>query len=205
MLRIAILTPSRQRRPQHARQHGVALVVALVMLVALTLASTLLVRSISTTGLIAGNMAFQQAAVNSADVGVQTAINWLQTNNVNDNLFENKLDNGYVSYRQDPATNQSWDDFWTNSLVLAGQVKTLPVDASGNTVAYVIHRLCNLHGDPTSGVDCNTAPASVGRSGNSKGAGVIELLYNSQVYYRITTRVTGPRGTLSYVQTVIAL
>jgi len=136
---------------------------------------------------------------------VQTAINWLEANNVNNNLFEDKLANGYVSYRQDPATNQSWDDFWTNSLAQAGQVRTLPVDASGNTVAYVIHRLCNTHGDPTSGVDCNVAPAAIGRSGNSKGAGVIELLYNSQVYYRITTRVTGPRGTLSYVQTVVAL
>ncbi|RZI43157.1 hypothetical protein EGT07_09940 [Herbaspirillum sp. HC18] len=182
-----------------------ALIIALVMLVALTLASTLLVRSISTTNLIAGNMAFQQAAINSADVGIQTAITWLQTNNVNTTLHNDSYANGYIASRQDPASNQTWDDFWTTSLAPAGRVRTLAADASGNTVAYVIHRLCNTGGDPTSGIDCNVAPAAVGRSGNSKGAGVIELIYNSQVYYRITARVTGPRGTLSYVQSVIAL
>ena len=208
-MRILNHMPGRQRGRQHrlqrGLQRGVALIVALVMLVALTLASTLLVRSVATSGLIAGNMAFQQAAVNSADVGVQTALNWLQANNINDVLNNHNFASGYVASRQDPQPSQTWDDFWKNSLELAGQIRTLPTDAAGNTVSYVIHRLCNTWGDPNSGIDCNRAPAGAANSGNSRGAGVIELNVNNQVYYRITTRVTGPRGTVSFVQSVVAL
>jgi hypothetical protein len=42
-------------------------------------------------------------------------------------------------------------------------------------------------------------------AGSSKGSGVVALLYNSQIYYRITTRIAGPRNTVSYVQTIVSL
>lgn len=192
-------TPAAGRREQ-----GIAILVALIMLVALTLAGVALVRSISTTNVIAGNMAFQQAATNSADAGIESAISWLEANNTGANLHTDNYANGYVASRQDPGSAQSWDSFWT-SLVSAGEIKTMTEDAAGNTVSYVIHRLCNAVGDPTSGIDCNVAPSTVGTAGNSKGAGVIALLYNSQVYYRITVRVAGPRNTTSFVQSVVAI
>jgi type IV pilus assembly protein PilX len=191
-------------RRRHVRQEGVAVLVALIMLVALTLAGITLVRSISTTNIIAGNMAFQQAATNSADAGIENAITWLEANNTATGLHANSPTNGYIASRQDPSTGQSWESFWS-ALAAAGRTKAPTTDASENSVAYVIHRLCNGAGDPTSGINCNIAPTAVGTAGNSKGAGVIALLYNSQVYYRITVRVTGPRNTLSFVQAVVAL
>ncbi|MBL0167677.1 MAG: hypothetical protein IPP85_11310 [Propionivibrio sp.] len=49
-----------------ARQGGVVLMIALIILVALTIGGIALVRSVSMTSIIAGNLAFQQAATSRA-------------------------------------------------------------------------------------------------------------------------------------------
>lgn len=188
-------------------QRGVVLMIALIVLVAMTLAGIALVRSVDTSNIIAGNLAFQQAATHAGDTGTETAITWLQTNNVGTTLQANIFASGYAAARTDPAAGQSWDAFWTNVLVPAGQVVTLPPDAStGNTVAYTIQRLCNAIGDPAvPGVDCAVSQSTATTAGSSKGAGVIALQYSAQVYYRITSRITGPRNTVSYIQTIISM
>jgi len=195
--------PTRTQRP--ARQRGAVLLVALIVLVIMTLAGIALMRSVSTSGVIAGNLAFQQAATHSADVGVETAVTFLEGNTAA--ALQTSVLSGpgvrYVAYRQDPAAGQTWDDFWTNSIP-AGATNTLAQDAAGNTVSYVIHRLCNGEGVPITAVACSTSPVDTG-GGNSKGAGVPPLLAPPQIYYRITARVSGPRNTLSYVQVVVAL
>ena len=195
--------PTRTQRP--ARQRGAVLLVALIVLVIMTLAGIALMRSVSTSGVIAGNLAFQQAATHSADVGVETAVTFLEGNTAA--ALQTSVLSGpgvrYVAYRQDPAAGQTWDDFWTNSIP-AGATNTLAQDAAGNTVSYVIHRLCNGEGVPITAVACSTSPVDTG-GGNSKGGGVPPLLAPPQIYYRITARVSGPRNTLSYVQVVVAL
>lgn len=195
-----------QRRGAGARQRGVVLMVALIVLVAMTLAGIALMRSVDTTTIIAGNLAFQQSATNSGDYGTEAAIAWLETNNSGVFLHSNVYAQGYSAARQDPAVGQSWDTFWSSVLVPAGQVVTLAQDATGNTVAYAIQRLCNAQGDPVSvGVDCTVPQTSGGASTSSKGAGTVQLLYNSAIYYRITSRVAGPRNTVSYVQTIVTM
>ena len=188
-------------------QRGVVLMIALSVLVAMTLAGIALVRSVDTSNIIAGNLAFQQAATHAGDTGTETGVAWLQANNLGATLQGNNFAAGYAAARTDPAAGQSWDAFWTNVLVPAGQVVTLPLDAStGNTVAYTIQRLCNAIGDPTvPGVDCAVSQSATVTTGSSKGAGVIALQYSAQVYYRITSRIVGPRNTVSYVQTIVAL
>ncbi len=109
-----------------------------------------------------------------------------------------------MAQRQDPAAGQSWDAFWNATLAGSGAVNTLAADGAGNTVSYVIHRLCNTTGVPTY-PGCSSSPTDATSSGNSFGAGVVALTSPRQVYYRITTRVAGPRNTLSYVQVVIAI
>ncbi|MDD5247668.1 MAG: hypothetical protein PHY45_01700 [Rhodocyclaceae bacterium] len=201
-----IVRPGRASRRAPRRQAGVVLMVALIVLIAMTLAGLALVRSVDTANLIAGNLAFQQAATHSGDAGAETAITWLQTNNSGATLWTSNLPQGYAANRQDPAVGQSWDAFWTNVLVPAGQVVTLPADASGNTVSYTIQRLCNAAGDPVSvGVDCAVSQSAGSSAGSSKGAGFIALQYNSQVYYRITTRVVGPRNTVGFIQAIVAM
>lgn len=193
-------------RPRRRRQSGVVMVIALIVLVAMTLAGIALVRSVDTGSIVAGNLAFQQSATHSGDTGIEQAVTWLTNNNAGTTLHQNIYSSGYAAVRTDPGA-RSWDNFWTAVLVPAGQVVTLPTDtATGNTVSYTIQRLCNSAGDPAAvGVDCAAAQSAGSTSGSSKGAGFIALQYNSQVYYRITSRVVGPRNTVSYVQAIVAL
>jgi Tfp pilus assembly protein PilX len=191
--------------PRRARQAGVVLMMALIVLVAMTLAGIALVRSVDTSNVIAGNLAFQQSATNAGDAGTEAAVNWLQANNSGTTLFGNIYGQGYAASRQDPVAGQDWANFWTTVLVPAGQVVTLAPDAAGNTVSYAIQRLCNAVGDPTTGVGCAASQSTTAISSSSKTAGTVALLYTSQIYYRITTRVAGPRNTVSYVQTIVAL
>lgn len=194
------------RSARRRAQSGVVLMVALIVLIAMTLAGLALVRSMDTANLIAGNLAFQQAAVHSGDAGTETAVAWLEANNAGTTLHASNLPLGYSASRQDPTAGQSWDAFWMAVLVPAGQVVTLLPDAAGNTVSYTIQRLCNSAGDPAStGVDCAVSQTAGSSAGSSKGAGVIALQYNSQVYYRITSRIVGPRNTVSFIQAIVAL
>jgi type IV pilus assembly protein PilX len=194
---------------RRAGQRGTVLLIALIFLVALSLAGIALIRSVSTSNMIAGNLAFQQAGTHSADVGVETAIAWLEANSAGTSTtLQNSTLTGsttrYVAQRQDPVSGQSWDAFWNSTLAGSGAVNTLPQDAAGNTVSYVIHRLCNATGAPTY-PGCSSSPTDASSAGNSYGSGVVALTAPRQVYYRVTARVTGPRNTLSYVQVIVAI
>lgn len=187
-------------------QRGVVLFITLIVLVAMTLAGIALVRSVSTTNLIAGNLAFQQGAVFAGDTGVENAIAWLDLNNSGTTLHADNSGTGYLASRQDPATGQSWDDFWNNQLAASAFPATPVADAAGNGVQYVIQRLCAAAGAPGAvGVNCSTSPTSDATTGSSKSAGMKTPSRSSTVYYRITSRIAGPRNTVSYVQAIVSL
>lgn len=196
---------TRQSRARRT-QGGAVMLFALILLVALTLAGIALTRSVSTTNIIAGNLAFQQAATHSADVGIEQAIAWLEANNTGTTLHASALSGPsmrYAAQRLDPA-NVSWDKFWTQTLAGNGAVNTLPIDVAGNTVSFVIQRLCSAEGVPNvSG--CAVSPIDIDGEGNSKRPDGHAFSAPKQVYYRITARVAGPRNTLSYVQAVVSL
>ncbi|MBS1230997.1 MAG: hypothetical protein H6R17_4274 [Proteobacteria bacterium] len=178
----------------YAGQRGVVLLIALIVLVALTLAGVALIRSVDTTNLIAGNMSFQQSAIQSGEKSTEDAVAWLLTSSTSD-LNNDNATNGFRAQRADPATGVSWDAFWTATL--AAQAKTLPQDVAGNTVSYVIHRLCDGVG-PTSTVNCSL---SLEKPRDSKGDPT--AFPETKTYYRITTRIAGPRRTVAYIQTIV--
>ncbi|QKS29205.1 MAG: hypothetical protein HT579_09975 [Candidatus Accumulibacter similis] len=210
-------------RPRHGlatasnnRQQGVVLLVALIVLVALTLAGVALVRSVDTANLVAGNMSFHQSAVQAGERSTELALNnWLQPNNTlgNTTLHTNIINNTaspqgpfYIAagIAQSPATGQSWDAYW--AALKAGGVAPMAAggtDAAGNTVQYVIHRLCATTGAPHL-ANCAREPAST-NTGGSQTAGGIAPIGNNRVYYRVTTRIEGPRRTVAYIQTIVAL
>jgi Tfp pilus assembly protein PilX len=202
----------------HGRQRGLVLVIVLIVLVAMMLAGIALMRSVNTTTLVAGNMAFRQAATHQGDVGTEAAIQWLQANNSGTTLQQSITTSGYLAKTAGPSSSQTWDTYWQKVLdispvsrpvataVNSGSVWTLAT-LNGYTVSFVIHRLCNATGDPVAvGVDCAQSPlVSSTSAGNSQTAGSIALQYNSQVYYRITSRIEGPRNTVSYTQAVVAM
>ena len=61
------------RLPTPRSQRGTMLIIALIVLVAMTLAGIATMRSVDTATIMAGNLAFRQSALNAADQGIQTA------------------------------------------------------------------------------------------------------------------------------------
>lgn len=202
-------------------QRGLVLVLALVVLAAMSLAAIGLMRGVLGSNRVAGNLAYQQAAVQAADVGAETAIAWLEqltaetipgnvvgapaikANRLYGNLKQSDgAAYNYVATRADPGAGQTWESFW-QTLSGAGQVNTLPTDATGNQVSFVIHRLCAFPGEPKDS-SCENAPAlpssgSQGKNDNPKPDAL------GQTYYRITVRVQGPRNATSFIQVMAAL
>lgn len=190
--------------------------VALIILVAMTLAGVALIRSVDTANVIAGNLAFHESATHAGDRSTEVAlVNWLAPNSVPGvtTLYnDNQAQQGYFAARADPA-GVSWDAFW-NSTLAANAVAANPVgatcanaqaDVAGNTVCYVIHRLCTTTGQPNTSTNLCSQPPPSANSGGSQSAGAVPPAVRKPVYYRITTRIEGPRRTVSYIQTIIAL
>src|SRR4030081_2225685 len=67
------LKPSLFQTAPPARQHGVVLFVALIVMVALSLAAIALIRSVDTTTTVIGNLAFRQASILPANMAVEEA------------------------------------------------------------------------------------------------------------------------------------
>jgi type IV pilus assembly protein PilX len=177
-------------------QSGVVLFIALIVLVAMTLAGIAIMRSVDTGVQISGNVAFKQSTLSAADRGIDDAFQFL-TNNVTSGLLNNNYgDNAYYAAVTDPA---SWadDGVWADA-------KLLPEDDAGNTVSYVIHRVCDKAG-LYSGVNCAQTPKTGGEAGNSQAIFGNQFTATPIVYYRVTVRVDGPRNTMSIVQANIGI
>ena len=191
-----------QRATFPARQGGVVLVISLIILVALTIAGLALVRSVDTTNVIAGNLAFQQAAVAAGEAGTEAAISsFLDNPSTTPSVLENdKTSEGYTASTPASGNPASWDTYWANT---ANARKSLAVDTTtGNLVSYMIQRLCQTAGPPDK---TPTGCASYAPEPEACfTAGCTPLAKQEQYYYRITTRVDGPRNTLSYIQTIVA-
>lgn len=65
--------------PMPASQRGAVLFIALIVMVAMTLAAIGMMRSIDTTTMIAGNLAFKQTTIHAGDVGIDEGYKWLMT------------------------------------------------------------------------------------------------------------------------------
>jgi type IV pilus assembly protein PilX len=194
------------------KQRGVVLFIALIALLVLSLAAVALIRSSDTNTLITGNLAFKQAATASADAGVEAAITWLQSQN-NGSALDNSIASvGYTASTTnnagDPIGTAYWDALSANVCLLpiAGGVCSAAgvEDASGNIVAFIIQRLCKATGGST-GAQCIASTSSSSTQGNNEGAGEDTLEFSTAVYYRIIVRVTGPRNTVSYVQSIVSM
>jgi type IV pilus assembly protein PilX len=123
---------------------------------------------------------------------------------------------GYYSTRQDAldytgnrteggTDGVNWGGSDPTQTVAAYSVGT--VDTSGNTVFYLINRLCSLTGTINGpGQTCATVAVSgTGSSQNAPDYSSYALAVKNQVYYRVTTRVNGPKNTVSYVQAVLLM
>jgi type IV pilus assembly protein PilX len=196
-------------------QRGIAILVALIVLVAMSLAGIALMRSVDTASLIAGNIAFRQGATLAGDAGVEAARSFVL--NPATNLTVDSVANGY--YASNPADidltgNRSTDMNkwvkWPGTLGAGSVPVTLPADTAGNTVSYIVHRLCDATGD-LDPATCYTYTGlgggknEGGRTPHSGGTQGPEVLAPPQGYYRITVRTVGPRNNISFLQVFVVI
>ena len=173
-----------------SRQRGITVFIALIALVALTVAGIALVRSVDTGNLIAGNFAFKQAALQATDAGIEAAFNQVPTIANLDTLIENQyypvmlpLDENGI-----PST-VDWDLVPTQNV-------------AGYTVGYVIERLCS--GTlPITDTQTNCVANQTQSLGSKKQGGPV-FPSSSGLNYRVTVRVQGPRNTISMAQAILA-
>ncbi|MEA3192108.1 MAG: type pilus assembly protein PilX, partial [Betaproteobacteria bacterium] len=106
---------------------------------------------------------------------------------------------GYWS--SSPVTERPWMDLntWNNAAVVnAGNP-----DASGNVVSYIVERMCrnnNVAPDAT----CGSTPDNTAISGEGVDlSGANFFTRPPATHYRITAKSTGPRNSITIVQTLV--
>lgn len=198
------------------KQRGVVLFFALIALVVMSLAAVALIRSVDTSTMIAGNLAFRQAATTSGDAGTEIAMTWLDNtqlamiaagkNVLIDADHALNLDNAAMGYYTNVRPNAEL----TNGTVNWGTASTLArTDASGNTVRYIIERMCRNANQIPTAANClfSTTKATLGNQAVvsadevCQGTGCIPDAQSTQI--RITAKVTGPKNTVSYIQSFV--
>lgn len=186
------------------KEQGVVLVIALIALVAMSLAGISLMRTVDTTNLISGNLAFDEAAIQMEDVGVEAALAWINGNpysNVNGcQVLTTVCPNYYYpdvmqidanTRLPSPANGAALN--WSPSVAAA----------AGYTVQYVIERMCGTLVGGTS----NTSPGGSANPPTFANC-MASPVYTSGVvtsgrgrlFFRVTVRVSGPRNTSGLAQ-----
>ncbi len=208
------------------RSSGASLMVALIMMVAMSVAALALARMVGTDLLLAGNAAFHESAVLGADAGTEAAIAWLsaQTSAASLSLLADQPPLGYYASVPDGlqitgaaastgiTVGLDWDDDRCAGRSVTRCVSAapeLPVDAAGNRIRFAIHRMCRQHGATQAGGNSCLSWQPAQGGGGSRGQlgyGVpLRMLPGERVYYRVTTRVRGPRNTTVFTQVLVHL
>ncbi len=214
---------------RHETQRGFVLIVALIVLMAMTMASIALVRSVDSATQIANNLGFKQSSLATGDLGTELAVIWLQNNT--GSLTADAASSGYYATEQlgsdftgrRTASDTSDDVDWTGAtgarracwvqsftptaVTCGADNSSKYVDAAGNSISFIVQRMCNQAGAYTPGgtIVCATSSNNV-TTGSSKGGvsyGSYAITGKAMISYRVTTRVAGPRNTTSYVQSQV--
>lgn len=204
-------------------QSGAMLVIALVILVAMTLASISLFRSVNTTVLLAANVGFKRDTFVRANVALKSII---------DRMSPSSFINGSENYCSSCATGANSLNY--SPIMLATDSSGIPTiltnpssfDATypsawttdendlaamgtATSIRFVIERMCDAIGNPSldrctyfgSGIGSQAwidYHAPEGQVGGQAGATILPL-------FRVTVRAGGPNNSVSYIQAYMDL
>jgi Tfp pilus assembly protein PilX len=174
------------RLPQ--RQGGASLIVVLIVLAVLLIGAMALLRSGEISALVAGNVAFKEAATQGGEIGISTAARAI------DAMTDMDTDVARTYYaRRQPEDVQG--------LPTTVDWATVPAVTVGNgKVQYVIERMCTAAPVVDPVASCMVRERAT--SGSAK-AGAPAYAGLAQVYYRVTVRVVGPKNTTSFLQALV--
>jgi type II secretory pathway pseudopilin PulG len=182
------------------RQEGVVLWVSLVVLVIMMAATVIIMRNTSVGQNVAGNLGFKQNADTVGEHGAEAALAWLIDPAQTPVVLEQDQPGYYATWNGGAGANPTFDPLtfdWDG----AGAIQSTANDGTGNSVFYVIHRMCALPGPVTAvGQECSFPDYAVGSSHDAPGPTAI---LPTKPLFRLSMRVVGPRGTESHLQTMI--
>jgi type IV pilus assembly protein PilX len=169
----------------HDKERGVVLFVALIVLVAMSLAAVSMMRAVDTGTRLAGNLATKQSAINAPDTAFNVALNQVIAMVDNGSSSGNAAITGYSAFDIVQSVNaRNWasaKDLGTNT-------------ATGNRVQLLIDRICT----PTR--DCERTRGLVSQTeGRSYGSAESPHVFFFQ-HFRSIARVTDPKGAVHFVE-----
>jgi hypothetical protein len=198
-----------QRLPVSKRQRGIVLLITLLVLIAMTLASVGMMRSVDTSVAAVSNMAFTQAADAAAGSAIECVIRDLRNTWVPglqvDRHFMDLDGGGHSEYY---ASIQDGEDARgiPAALLQCDVGNVCPTD-DGNTVRYLFERMCNEAGEPKEGSCFGTTgenqEITTNKTNEFVGWDAPSGVFSP--FYRVSVCVSGPKNTVSFVQAIINL
>jgi type II secretory pathway pseudopilin PulG len=213
---------------QSGRQKGFVLLMALVIMVIITLSAVAMITSLRGGISASGNIAFRQAATRAADVAVDSAFRWVQTQmavatglnsdiaaaatpryyatmfGANSGCKKDGVGDAFTPQQYRFSDTVTGADGFPCAALVAG-------NPAGYTLYYVVHRMANTAGSACPAAGC-LAPPVTAAAGSSAGCSMdptsasfcgASTTTNTLVYYRITIKVVGPRQNNRYIQAFV--
>ena len=198
--------PPRRSAGPRGRQRGVVLFVALIAMVVLSLAGVALVRSVDTNTSVIGNLAFRQASITPVNAAIETAADALFYAKTINPFNHDPANNYFANLQPGERPNGVPAVLFGNPPPYPAGFQTPPPDAAGNTVRWVIERICQngYFGDPVvppgdASCDSLDPKLSPGKTTMKPGGLPVPPI----PIYRVTIRVDGPRNTVSFAQAML--
>lgn len=215
------------RESRRRLQRGVTLVYAMLALVALTLGAVALIRSVDTSVLALGNLAFKQSGLAAGGRAVQDALAWVDANVQTTALDQDVVAQGYYATSMstlDPtgisaqgANVQAQVDWDSNGCLVNGVnvnppacIQASPVVLVGDErVRYVITRMCAVAGPPSvdsnAAQDCASPPIPNIVQGSNRGDCTTYPECEDgdkapATMFRVIARSLGPKGTVTFTE-----
>jgi Tfp pilus assembly protein PilX len=192
-----------------ARERGIVVFVALIAMVLLSLAAVALMRSVHTNTLVVGNLAFRQAATSLSSAAVEKAVYDLfpPTKTIADPTNHDLARNYYATRQPGEDANGIPRDLQGANPPPAypGAAQVITDAATGNTVRYVIERMCRdipaALNNPADARWCEMIPPKqpyAKEAQQKKGIPLPKI-----PYYRMTVRVDGPGNSVAFSQAML--
>ncbi|MBF4989714.1 hypothetical protein INP79_01200 [Methylophilus sp. QUAN] len=216
----------------HYHQSGIVLFFALLALAVMSIAAVGLIRSVDTNALLSGNLVFRQSANTTTNVALEGITETIATNVSLTASTANHPAQGYYAncsqFDTQPdaqacdgarLTTVTWDN--SNSAIVPTQTDGNDeirngVDRQGNQIRYVVERMCNYtQAELNNGNALSDASRCMMASSPSNGQKCSHNANNRELFkqcitssdsplYRVTLRITGPKNTVTYMQSFIS-
>lgn len=174
---------------------GFALTVALLVVVAISLAASQVVRAVDTATTITGNLVLRAEAIAVASVGIEQSLAMLEGASGIPDREQDRAMGGYYASRLPGEDARGIPRALQGARVNTSIAARLPA-MTGTTLSHVVERLC-LAAGPAVAANCVLVrpPAAAGT-----GAAGPAATDDATTLYRSTVRVDGPRGAVVIVQ-----